>query len=205
MVRSTFGDDLIALYEYEQVIGEKIPVFVITKMDFVKMTGLKKQFEWEAFIILTEDDIENGVDTFALKFLHMKEHCKLIDGKNIFDGMMIDKSYLRHALETEIRNKLIQLREGYLSFEWNKKFLNLVLPVMGIIWEWVLFLHDKKIFAEPRKNQELVDVVCACNGACFQYIYDIKNPNREQVPQIVEKINEYLIVLRDYVDSYKVL
>ena len=64
-------DELIAVYNYEQSTDVFVPVIVVKKVNFVQLSEMKWDFEWKLFIILTEDDISNGQDAFALKYLHM--------------------------------------------------------------------------------------------------------------------------------------
>jgi hypothetical protein len=84
-------------------------------VDFVSLNAHRDFFAREHFIILTEDDIKEGKDVFCLKLLHIKNHSELFYGKDILKTTTFTLSDLRSALELQIRNKIILLREGYLS------------------------------------------------------------------------------------------
>lgn len=134
-LQSLLGDDLLAFYSYEQIDGLFVPVIVVEYMDFIKFAELKKDLQSKQFIILTQNDIQHGADTFALKYLHMMKHSDLLHGTDVFLDLMLESNDLRASLELEIRSKMIQLRESYLSFEGNKTFLGLIGPVLEMIWE----------------------------------------------------------------------
>lgn len=115
-LKKLLGEQLISVYSYEQSVGVFVPIIVVKTMNFVVMSKMKKDFEGKMFIVLTEDDIQRGQDVFALKYLHMMKHADLLLGEDVLLTLTIDKQNLRDNLEFELRSKLIQLRESYLSF-----------------------------------------------------------------------------------------
>jgi hypothetical protein len=88
-----------------------LPVFVLSRVDFVFLDSIRGFFVDKEFIILTEDDISRGDDVFCLKLMHIKNHSSLFHGKDVLSGLHIKNSDLRLMLELEIRNKSVQLRE----------------------------------------------------------------------------------------------
>jgi len=201
-IAEAFWDNLLALYNYEQSGQIFLPVFVLDSVDFLRLADVKKDLVSEKFIIFTRDDIENWADSFALKFLHIKNHSQLISGEHVFDTVNIDKSYLRNNLELEVRNKLIQLREWYLSYEWNRAFLWQILSVMFVMWEGVLYLYDEVIVESQLDIMKKVESLLACNWDFFQDLYEWIKYTSDEVPGIIEKVNEYLIVFRNKIESY---
>ena len=67
--------------------------------------------------------------------MHIKNHSELFYGNDILSQININSSDLRSGLELEIRNKRVQLREGYLSQRKGKNFLRHLLPGMQILRE----------------------------------------------------------------------
>jgi hypothetical protein len=67
--------------------------------------------------------------------LDIKNHSELFYGNDILSDFTIILSDLRSALELEIRNKRIQLREEYLSQDNGRDFLKHLLPGMQILRE----------------------------------------------------------------------
>ena len=100
----------MSIYLYQKA-DKKVPVFIVKEVNFVFLNSIRGFFAHEHFIILTEDDIKEGKDVFCLKLLHIQNHSELFYGKNILSEVKFKLSDLRSALELEIRNKRIQLRE----------------------------------------------------------------------------------------------
>lgn len=201
-IAKKFWDNLLALYDYEVSINSLLPIFILKSVDFLCLKEIKKDLASEKFIIFTNDDIVNWADSFALKFLHMKNHSELIIWENVFENINIEKKHLRANLELEVRNKLIQLREWYLSYEWNRAFLWQILSVMFVMREGILYLNDETIVQSQQNIMKKAEWLLACNWDFFQDLLRWKKYTSDEVPGIVEKVNEYLIVLRSKIDSY---
>jgi len=202
------GANLLALYEYQQTVDKIIPVFILEKMDFVNLVELKKYFEGQSFIVLTRSDLENGADIFALKFIRMKKYAKLFAWTNILHSVQVKKSDLRYNLEIEIRNKLIQLREWYLSFEGGKVFLQYILPMMEVIGEWVLAMtnvfvpEDIPVLEKWKWMIEEIDKLYSCDWSIFVDLFLWKEYSDSQIPEIMSKINSYMVLLCDKIDKW---
>jgi hypothetical protein len=204
-LENLLGNELIAVYSYEQSGGIFVPVIIVKKMNFLQFAEMKEDFENKQFIILTEDDIINGQDAFALKYLHMMKHGDLLFGEDVLLNITIDKQTLRDNLEFEIRSKLIQLREAYLSFDGDTDFLTLILPVMELIWEGILVLvDDDTVLDNDLSGLELlgsVEQLCACKIEVFQYLYTNQKVDKKDTSAVIEQVNAHLIALRDFVEG----
>lgn len=66
--------------------------------------------------MLTQTDVQQGADVFALRFLHMQQHSTLLHGVDVLGKIALHKKDVRSDLEREARQKAIQLREEYLSY-----------------------------------------------------------------------------------------
>lgn len=185
-------DWLVSIYLY-QTPYKKIPVFIVNKLSFVSLDAMRGFFAHEYFIILTEDDIYQGNDVFCLKLLHIRNHSELFYGKNILWSLKFNLSDLRSALELDIRNKLIQLREGYLSKHKGKEFLHELLGGMEIIWEGGLFLkHPDLTISEDKKAMlSLFDVAWSCNSQDFCYLID-ETMEESKIPSFIQYVHAYL-------------
>lgn len=137
--------NLLSVYVYHTLDADVL-VILIKTMDFKKFDDLKNILKWKKVIILTIDDIDDWSDIFALKFLNIKNNSSLTFGKDILKNVKIKKSDLRHNIEFELRTRLIQLREWFLSSWWNSDFVKNIFPVMLPIWEWIVVLYWKKVW-----------------------------------------------------------
>lgn len=185
-------DWLLSIYLY-QTHQKKIPVFVVKEVNFVFLNSIRSFFVHEHFIILTEDDIKEGKDVFCLKLLHIKNHSDLFYGKDVLQWTTYKLSDLRLSLELEIRNKIVQLREGYLSQNKGRDFLQDLLPGMQIIREGGLRLKhpELKIPVDTKELLSLFDVAWSCNSQNFYYLIDDAMEERK-IPSFIQDVHHYL-------------
>ncbi len=187
-----YKDWLISLYLYEKS-NETIPVLIVKEIDFVFLDSLRKLFVNEHFILLTQDDIHEGSDVFCLKLLHIKNHSTLFSGNDVLSLLQFTISDLRSAIELEIRNKRIQLREDYLSCRSGKEFLKRLVSGMQILWEWVLYLKHPSIII-PKDTKELLsffDIALSCNSQMFYYLIDNKIEDAK-ISMLINDVHHYL-------------
>lgn len=195
---------LLSIYLYQKGDGH-IPVFIVEEINFVFLNSIRSFFAREKFIILTQDDINEGNDVFCLKLLHIKNHSKLFYGNDILSDIKIEKSDLRSALELEIRNKRIQLREDYLSQDKGRSFLHHLLPGMQILREWALLLKNPDIeFPDDMKILlSLFDVAWSCNSQSFYYLIEDKVEERK-IPVLIHDVHQYLSDLCTKINQYHI-
>lgn len=189
---SILKDWLVSIYLYRKD-KEAIPVFILKEVNFIFLDSIRSFFAREKFIILTEDDIHEGSDVFCLKLLHIKNHSDLFYGEDIIWTILFTLDHLRSALELEIRNKHIQLREEYLSQDNWKFFLRHILPGMKILREWALYLKHPNITL-PQNAKELLwlfDVAWSCNSECFYYLID-DTVDDNKISSLIQDVHNYL-------------
>ena len=189
---------MIAVYMYATKQG-KIPVFVIQEMDFKALEAGKNFFKGEKFIMLTHNDIEHGHDVFPLRFLHMRNHSDLFFGADVLGDIQIKKTDLLKTLELELRTKMIQLREDYLSKS-PQQFVDEILYFMHVVWEGVLYLKD----IEKINESELISTVdkhLKSDWKVFAHLYHTKVISKDLL-HTVERINVYLQDLCDKIDVF---
>lgn len=191
-LQQQWKSNLVAIYEYGM-----IPIFILKNSNFIKLEVSKKYLERESFIILDKDDIINGADIFALKFLHMQHHAKRIIWTPIFEKIKLKKEDVRFTLEADLRNKLIQLRESYLSTPKKKKFIESILPAMEPIREGAIVLKNKKLPETLQEKQELVDKLYDCNWKVFYY-----DQTDNKTAENIQGINSYLQILCNKINNF---
>ncbi len=195
-------DWLVSIYLYQKGT-DTIPVFVVDTIDFIFLDSIRDFFVNEKFVLLTEDDIKEWNDVFCLKLLHIKNHSELFYGNDILSQININSSDLRSGLELEIRNKRVQLREGYLSQRKGKNFLRHLLPGMQILREWLLLLKSPDIVL-PKDMKELLslfDVAWSCNSQHFYYLID-DNIGDRNIPSLIHDVHQYLSELCTKVNDF---
>lgn len=184
---------LISIYLYQKG-NVSIPVFVLEEVNFVFLDSIRSFFSREQFIILTQDDIKQWNDVFCLKLLHIKNHSEIFYGNDVLADISYTLSDLRSAIELEIRNKRIQLREEYLSQDNGRDFLKHLLPGMQILWEWALILKSPDIVLpkDIKALLSLFDVAWSCNSQIFYYLMEDRVEERK-IPSLIHDVHTYLL------------
>lgn len=74
-------------------------------------------------LIMTPEYINGSLDVFPIEFLNFKLIHLTVYGDDLFENIEIERMNLRHQCERELKSKLIQLRQGYISSQGDKKIL----------------------------------------------------------------------------------
>jgi hypothetical protein len=117
-------------------------------------------------------------------------------GEDIFEGLDIDNSDLRHQCERELKVKLIGLRQGYISAAGDQKvlaggFADAFAGYMPL-FKAIIVLHGQET---PQNNQEILSVMADITGIrtdAFNQVLALKS-RKKKLP--IEKLN---IVFEDY-------
>lgn len=206
------GEDLIAIYMYQQTHKDRIPIFVLRDIDLQQLATIKKVFREKHFIILSQEDITEGADVFALKFLHMKNHTELVQGKDVLADIHLQKEDVRSDLEREIRQKSIQLREYYLSYKGSiYALMRSVQDAMLNVWEGIFFLYNKDLPEGHTHDAEFVarivkeiEQLCSCKGDVFEQILREKKIPADQIPVTINGVHKYLTEIGKIVNDVQV-
>ncbi len=174
-----YGDDLLSIVLYGSgARGDYIPgrsdlnfLLVLTEEG---IKGLHRAFKvvakWHRRrvttpLFMTEEYITTSLDTFPLEFLNIKRHYRLVWGEDHLAKIKIHREYLRLQCEREVKGKLLQLREAYLSSEGRKRGLVSVvsqsITAFISIFQGILYLCDREI---PDQRAEVISKAAAETG-----------------------------------------
>jgi predicted nucleotidyltransferase len=62
-------------------------------------------------LLLSEEEVQDSSDCFPIEFHDIKERHRLLAGRDVVSGMVLDKSFHRAQVEHELRAKLMRLRQ----------------------------------------------------------------------------------------------
>jgi len=149
--------------------------------------------------MITQDEIDNGCDVFPLKFLHMKNHSNLILWKDVFSSLILQKSDLQQMIEFQLRTKMIQLREDFLSKS-IEEFVSEYLYFIHVIREWILYLEWES--SNKKDMAEVIKKYINCDWKIVDYLYDNqgKSLDTSKLLDVVKDIDQYLQCLCNKVD-----
>ncbi|HDH05476.1 MAG TPA: hypothetical protein ENH01_07170 [Nitrospirae bacterium] len=155
--------------DYNEKISDVNSIFVLKKMDlkFLELIApLGKKYgkhKVAAPLIMTPDYIKTSLDVFPIEFLNFRLIHSTVFGEDILENLEINRMDLRRQCERELKAKLIQLRQGYISSQGNSKILTegFVSSITGYI---TLFRGIISLFGkEPPVRQG--EVITALSGA----------------------------------------
>ncbi len=163
------------------------------------------------------DELRRASDVFAIEFLDIKTHHRILWGQDVFAGLEVPMSLHRVQVERELRTNLVKLRQHYLAAPGENK------AVLGLMTESIssfasLFRHALIALNEstpegvPHRKREIIDRLAKLLGfdaRGFHTVLDIREaklpPGQADVPstfraylQAVERVtNEVDERLRD--------
>ena len=195
-VKEVFGKILETITEYGKkdlqylIVVNKLNSDLLKKVrPFVrKFYGKYKKVP----LILTIEEIKDGLDVFPLEFLNIKLNHNIIYGKDIFESLSFDKDNIRRELEFEFRSKLINLRQGYLESVSDKELKIIVdkaIPTLLPILNVLLYLKNVKI---PESLDNILDKITK------EYKINIdvlKKLNSKEKIDLEETVKELIILL----------
>ncbi len=126
---SAYGRDVraVILYgsavtgDFHQKHSDVNVLCVIRALDVDKIEKSEPIAHWwrglgnPAPLLLSEEELADGADSFAIEFLDIQEQHKLLHGEDLVSQLSVDPQYHRVQTEHELRTKLLALRHRYLS------------------------------------------------------------------------------------------
>ncbi len=190
--RELFGDDLISIILYGSAAeghyrpGKSDINFLIVLTDngidhldraFGKIRKWRRK-RVATPLFLTEGYILSSVDVYPIEYLNFQRHHQVIYGKDVLEGLVVERKMLRLQCEREVKGKLLLLRRTFLETEGKARALREVigfsLPFFMAIFEALLFLMGHK---EPTDRRLKVKLVCENFGLdhdIFNTLLDLK-------------------------------
>lgn len=200
-----FWKDFLSVYEYEKA-WIYTPIFIVESFHFSTFIRDMSLLEKRNYILLTKDEIIHGSDIFPLKFLHMKNHAVCIQGENFLEKVKIHTKMLRLNIESEIRNKMIQLREDFLSYPKKPNFFLFILPVMQMLREGMLHLYEKPIPQNMLFLLQDVEKYFGWNIAVFRYMYEYsiskKKLSSRDMVTYMQHVHDYMSHIAKLVNDF---
>ncbi|MGP8319343.1 MAG: hypothetical protein ACT6FD_00920 [Methanosarcinaceae archaeon] len=202
-IKEILGDNLITLAEYQTGI-EVTPLAICRNLEFKTLQKLKQLDKIP--LLLTKEELIDGVDVFPIEFLNIKQHHTILYGEDFLNDIHISKEHLRHQLEFEIRSKLIHLREEYLQYK-GKDLEALILaavPTLAPLLGALLYL--KNLQDSPDMFMAVSDGY-GVDTNVLKDIYDIRRGNaqfREDRDQYIRSIIKVLSEIGEIIDDHEV-
>ena len=110
-------------------------------------------------LIMTREEWGHAADVFPLELTDIRAAYQMLRGPDPVAGPPVDRAGLRHALESELRGKLLRLRQGFALLEQEPKLLGSLathtLPTLLVLYRALLELHRRPV-VPPSDSERVV-------------------------------------------------
>ncbi|MBT3865839.1 hypothetical protein HOF78_01910 [Candidatus Woesearchaeota archaeon] len=205
-IQEIFGENLVCVADYGK--GDMQEVIVLNKLDSQVLNDSKiplqnyfkktKKFP----LLLTKEELTDGMDVFPLDFLNIKLNHKILFGEDVFSDLKFDKKHIRRQLEFEFRSKLINLRQSYMVVKSNKELKLIVensIPTLLPMLNGLLFLKGKSV---PEDIEEILNITEKEYGINISALKRIKESSDRE--GAVRELVDLLSQLGQILDGMKV-
>jgi hypothetical protein len=177
-------------------------IIVLNKMDLKFLENfapLGKKFgkkQISSPLIMTPDYISSSLDVFPVEFLTINLLHKTVFGEDILKDIKINNSDLRYQCERELKVKLIEIRQGYLSSLGNRKFLadGFIRSFSGYIplFRGIIVLLGK---TPPKENKEVLITLQDVSGVNLDVFNKVLKSKKDKTKLSIETLNS---IFEDY-------
>jgi len=106
-------------------------------------------------LLLSEHEVQTSTDCFAIEFHDIKSHHRILQGKDVISGLVIDNSFYRAQVEHDLRAKLLRLRQKAAGAISDKDVLRRLLAdsisTFCVLFRHVLLLHGVAVKGKKRE------------------------------------------------------
>lgn len=191
-LRRTFADRLVSVVLYgSAAAGDHHAKFsdynvlcVLTAITPRELRESEEIFRWwreqgnPSPLLLSEEEVGTSTDCFAIEFLDIQRHHRLLHGKDVVSGLAIDRSFYRAQVEHDLRAKLLRLRQkaaGMLSDEdLLRRLLLDSISTFCVLFRHALALHGIEAPAQKREIVERAGQQFGFDRAPFEKLLAIR-------------------------------
>jgi predicted nucleotidyltransferase len=177
-LKQELGTNLVSVILYGSAVrGEYVRarsdlnlMLVFKKLDLEHITKVRKLMRRKVrkalpqLVFWTEKELANAWDVFPLEFEDIMENHRCLVGKDPFTKRKVDKKHMRYQLEFELRSKLLNVRDSWLSLRKDKYALTMFLIKAGNSFDYLI-----------RKAEAVFGKKMAITSDVFERIKKVKN------------------------------
>ena len=188
-------------------------ILVVTgKLGVAELKALSKpSLAWiragnPAPLLFTLDRLKKSADVFPIEILDIKQSHKVLYGEDIVDEIEISRENLRLELEHELKGKLIQLRERYLTTGGKPKLVAELminsLSTFLVLFRSALRLYQDKVPAKKIDVLEALAEYISFDTEIFVTIEDLRTGRKKAGDvQSDELFERYLKTVEEVVNA----
>ena len=157
---------------------------VLREISTRQLAQAQPVFEWwshhqaPAPLLLSEHEVLNSTDCFAIEFHDMHRRRRVLFGRDVIEGLVIDGSFYRVQVEYELRTKLLRLRQKAATVLSNQTLLRRLLldsvSTFSVLTRHALQLHATDAPPERRIVWKLAGERLGIDPAPFLALIDVR-------------------------------
>jgi hypothetical protein len=168
-LQEAFHDRLVSVILYgSAATGDRQEKFsdynvlcVLSEITRRELAASETVFRWwreqgsPAPLLLSEHEVQTCTDCFAIEFRDIQRDHRLLHGKDVVSGLVIDDSFYRAQVEHDLRAKLLRLRQKASGMLSDASLLRRLLldsvSTFCVLFRHALLLHGVDV--PPRKRE----------------------------------------------------
>ena len=213
-MRTAAGENLESVILFgSAVAGDFHPEFsnvnlfcVVRDSSFAALRALAPAVKWwdaqkqPPPLFMTHDEVERSVDVFAIEFLDMQQHHRVLFGKDPLQGLSIPAKLHRAQVEYELREKLALLRQHLLLASGNDSRLWDLL-VRSVSSFATLFRHVLVVLGHDapvgkRQAVQALSKQIQFDASAFMQVLDVRERKSDRKKlDVADVFSRYLLAL----------
>jgi hypothetical protein len=187
---------------------------VLTQITPRELGASEAVFRWwreqgsPAPLLLTEDEVATSTDCFAIEFHDIKNHHRMLYGKDVITPLTVDDSFYRAQVEHDLRAKLLRLRQkasGMLSdADLLRRLLLDSISTFCVLFRHALALHGVPAASRKREIIERAKEQFGIDPSPFERLLDIREerikPREVEPVRLLASYMQGIAVVIDAVD-----
>lgn len=116
--------------DYQEKVSDLNILCIVKRIGTDELRKLNKTVRWWSKrkkqpvpIFLSCEEIKNAHDAFAIEFLDIRAAYRVLHGEDLVENIEIDPVHHRYQVEHELRQRLLRLREHYVSAQNDRRAL----------------------------------------------------------------------------------
>lgn len=155
-------------------------------------------------LIVTEEYIESSKDSFPVEFFNMKLYHQVVTGRDVLEGISINKEDLRLQCEREIKGKLLHLREAFFEMQQKRAairdLLKTSLHTFLAIFPALLHYLGHTVPAERKQILEQIVQSAELDASVFQQLWQVYSGESG-----IRTFSQGIVLWQNYIDEIRKL
>ena len=200
-LRKAHGDDLVSVILYGSAAspGQHHAGFsdinvlcVLRAVTPVQLAQAQPVFTWwrthekPVPLLLSEQEVARSADCFAIEFHDMLLQRRVLAGRDVIEGLLVENTFYRTQVEYELRSKLLRLRQKAAAILADRKLLARLLlesvTTFCVLTRHALLLHGIDAPHDRRRIVELARQQFSIDPGSFNQLLDIREKKSKPVP-----------------------